>query len=258
MSNRPLILVSNDDSISSKGIHILVKYLSDYGDVYVVAPQTAQSGKSSAITVEVPLIVTEIKDFEYATKAYMVNGTPTDCTKLALDKLLPRRPDYVVSGINHGANTGISALYSGTMGVAFEGALNKIPSVAFSYISHNVDADLSECENVVRSVMDKVVKEGMPEGICYNVNIPAKCKVKGVKTVSGALGVWTHEFVECENPRGQKIYWLTGSYENFEPENKNTDLYVNAEGYASLVPCCPEQTATPLIADLKNTFDVDF
>lgn len=255
MNSRPLIFVSNDDGIDALGLKSLVKYLKDFGDVVVAAPVAPQSGKSSSITVEVPLRAYPVENFEGAIAAYKVTGTPVDCTKLAMHTLLPHKPDFVVAGINHGANTGISALYSGTMGVAFEGCISGVPSVAFSYLSHEAHADFSTCEPVIKSVMEDVIANGIPDNVCFNVNIPANCEVKGVKAAIAAPGRWTDEFATRIDPHGHTIYWLTGTYKEYEPNNPATDLSVIAQGYASLVPCTPEQTVFSLVSELSERFN---
>lgn len=252
-----LILISNDDGIDSLGIHALVDYMVDYGEVVVVAPEQPQSAKSSSLTVETPLRARQLPDYHGA-KMWRVNGTPVDCTKLAFSHILGRKPDIVVSGINHGSNAGINAIYSGTMGVVFEACINGIPSVGFSLLSHDANADFTECENVVRTVVDGVLANGLPKDVCLNVNIPAKCKVKGIKVTNAAEGVWVEDFEKTTDPHGREIFWLTGRYEVTHPDDSSSDIYWLDKEYATVVPCTPDQTAKRAISALSSVFDNDF
>ena len=242
MTDKRLILVSNDDGYNAKGIKSLVEWASRYGYVYCVAPAEHQSGKSSAITIDTPLRATIVEKNERFT-IVKVNGTPTDCAKLALNSLLPRRPDLLLSGINHGYNSGNSVIYSGTMGVVFEGSFRGVPSVGFSYGDYMPDADFSLCEPIVRQVIEKVLAEGLPEGVCLNVNIPKCERILGLKRVKSASGYWKEEFEERVDPHGRVYYWLTGQYHNAEPDNPATDHYWLNRNYATVVPCRADQTA---------------
>ncbi|MEF9924471.1 MAG: 5'/3'-nucleotidase SurE [Muribaculaceae bacterium] len=250
-SERPLILISNDDSITAKGIYALIDFASEFGDIFVVAPSLPQSGKSSAITVETPLRATRLPDYKGATM-YHVNGTPVDCTKLALNSLMPRNPDYIISGINHGANTGNSAIYSGTMGVVFEGNVRGIPSIGFSYLDHKSDTDFSPCKPIVTKILRDVIAKGLPQGVSLNVNMPKDCIIKGTKVAHAAKGVWSEEFQKRIDPHGHEYYWLTGKYINYEPESTETDLYWLSQQYASVVPCQADQTAFSAIKDIDK------
>lgn len=246
---KPLILVSNDDGIESRGIHALVDFLRPYGDIAVVAPAEPQSGKSSSLTVETPLRVKQLEDYNGA-KMYRVGGTPVDCTKLALSHLLGRTPDYVVAGINHGSNAGNNAIYSGTMGIVFEACMNHIPAVGFSLLSHSPAADFSDCEGVVRCIMDMVMAQGLPVDVCLNVNIPARMKVLGVKAAVAARGRWTEDFEKQTDPHGRDIYWLTGKYVPDNPDDDTTDIYWLDRGYATAVPCMPDQSVGAFVPTL--------
>lgn len=251
MSNdRPLILVSNDDGYRAKGIASLIAIASDYGDVVAVAPASHQSGKSSAITVDVPLRARVVSERE-GVKVYMVNGTPVDCVKLAFDCLLPKMPDLVLSGINHGFNSGNSVIYSGTMGVVFEGSFRGVPSVGFSYGVYTEDADFSPCEVWIRRVIEKTMRDGLPEGVCLNVNFPACEEILGIKTVKASNGYWREEFEERIDPHGRPYYWLTGKYFDAEPDSPATDNYWLDRGYATVVPCRADQTAYDQISQLN-------
>lgn len=251
---RPLILISNDDGIESRGIHALIDYLTPFGDIMAVAPESPQSGKSSALTVETPLRVKQLPDYNGA-KMWRVNGTPVDCTKIAFSHLLGRTPDFVVAGINHGSNAGVNAIYSGTMGIVFEACISNIPAVGFSLLSHSPEADFSECRKIIEAVMTHVMAGNLPEGVCLNVNIPANQQVKGIKVTAAARGRWTDDFEKQTDPHGRDIFWLTGKYQVNDPDDDSTDIYWLDRGYATVVPCIPDQTAFSVIPGLTAQFD---
>ena len=205
-----------------------------YGYVYAVAPAEHQSGKSSSITIDQPLRAYTVEKTDRYT-LIKVNGTPTDCAKLSFNCLLPRRPDIVLSGINHGYNAGNSVIYSGTMGVVFEGLFQDIPSVGFSYSEFSEDADFSACVPVMKSVIEYVLANGLPHGVGLNVNIR---KVE--------------EFEKRVDPFGRDYYWITGRFENTDADNPNADLYQLQRGFASITPCAAEQTHQPTIQLLRE------
>lgn len=245
MTERPLILISNDDGYSSLGIDVLTRVALEFGDVAVVAPMTPQSGKASAITTDRPLIPRMIEN-TVQLRRWVVDGTPADCAKLALDQLLrDTPPTLVLSGINHGANTGISAMYSGTMGVAFEGLLHGVPSIAYSLNDYSADAKMETCVEVIRHITAQVLKHGLPRHICLNVNIPLTSdgKFAGYKATTGALGRWAEEFERRTRPvSGTDYYWMVGTYDQFDPADDTTDLYWMAKNYVSVTPCHIDQT----------------
>ncbi len=253
-NDRPLILISNDDGVSAKGLKYLVECVSELGDVIVVAPDGPRSGQSSAITVEAPLRVNQHPDYLGA-KIYSVNGTPVDCIKLGMHALVPRRPDILLAGINHGSNSGNSVIYSGTMGAVMEGCMIGIPSVGYSLLHHSIAADFSECGRFVDMITRNVLQKGLPAGVCLNVNIPALCKPKGMKTLRAARGYWTEEYADYTDPHGHPFYWLTGRFVNSEPDNPDTDEYWLARKYVSVVPVRPDQTAVDAIEGLRARFD---
>ncbi|PID95594.1 MAG: 5'/3'-nucleotidase SurE, partial [Bacteroidetes bacterium] len=248
MSEKPIILVTNDDGINAKGIRALVEMVKGFGDIYVVAPNRANSGKSHSITVEVPIRVKHIKE-EDNIHVYSCKGTPVDCVKLALNQILPRRPDFLVSGINHGSNTSVSVLYSGTMGATIEGCLNGINSVGFSLNSHSFDADFSQCVEYGRKIFANVVKNRLPKSVCLNVNFPTG-EIKGIRICRQAEGVWKEEFDHRTDPFGGDYYWLTGYFENIESDAEDTDEWAITNGYASVVPTKIDMTAHSVINDL--------
>jgi 5'-nucleotidase len=250
-NHRPLILITNDDGVDAVGISVLKDVALEFGNVLVVAPDVPQSGMSNAITVKVPLHIEEI----YKGKGvfvYKSNGTPVDCVKLSLNSLLPRRPDLVLSGINHGGNSSASVHYSGTLGGAREGVLNQIPAVGFSLLDYSPDADFSFARPFVRQIIHQVTQFGLPEGTFLNVNIPKGNNLKGTKVCRQARGKWAEEFVEREDPRRQKYYWLTGFFQNLEPDATDTDEYALAHNFVSIVPCRLDITNYSAIDQLKD------
>lgn len=254
-NDRKLILVTNDDGVQARGLHHLARIAAEFGDVVVVAPDTAQSGQSAAISVANPLRVTQHPDSDCA-HVLSVSGTPVDCVKLALHTLLPRRPDFLFSGINHGSNSGTSITYSGTMGAVLEGCMNHIPSVGFSLLSHSADADFTLSEDYVRQIVKKVVATGLPEGIALNVNIPSKVVPLGVRTCRAARGHWGEEFVCVERADGP-CYQLTGRFINEEADATDTDEYWLTRNYISIVPVTPDQSALAFIPSFAKAHDCD-
>ena len=254
---KPLILVSNDDGFRAPGVHRLAALLQEYGDVVAVCPNSPQSGKSIAITVNEPLRITpveEYRDREPGVEWYHVNGTPADCVKLAMYTVLhDRRPALICTGINHGSHASVHVMYSGTMGAAFEGCAFGVPSVGFSLCDHSADADFGPMLPYVRRVVERVLAKGLPEGICLNVNAPVG-KLAGIRVTSGCLGHWSDEFREYVDPHGRPYYWLTGRFINEEPDNPDTDDALLARGYVTVVPCSLDRTATGQIDFLKDFF----
>lgn len=248
---KPLILISNDDGVHTKGLHHLVDCVKEMGDVVVVAPDAPRSGQSSAITVGAPLRVIRHHNYENA-QVYSVNGTPVDCVKLAMHAIVERRPDIVLSGINHGANSGNSIIYSGTMGAALEASMLGIPSIGYSLLDHSLEADFSETTPFIKSITARVLAEGLPKEVCLNVNFPAKVKIKGLKVVEAARGHWTEEYEDYVDPAGYPFYMLTGKYHPDDPDDSNTDLYWLDRGYATVVPARADQTAADAIVSVSR------
>ena len=247
------ILICNDDGIQSKGIHELVDLVHDLGDVYVVAPDGARSAQSSAMTVNAALRITEHEPYNGA-RMFSVNGTPVDCVKLAMHRVLPARPDLMLSGINHGSNAGNSIIYSGTLGAAFEACMQGIPSIGYSLLSHAADADFSECRSYIRDITLKVIEHGLPADVCLNVNFPARTAIRGLRVCRAARSHWTEEYAEYQDPHGNPFYWLTGKLINDEPGATDTDLYWLSQQYATIVPATPEQTALAAIPEFDKLF----
>ena len=239
---KKLILVSNDDGISAKGVHELVRSLLHLGEVWCICPEGPQSGMSMALTVNSPLRLKQLEDYHGA-KMYQLSGTPVDCIKMGIDNLLPRKPDIVVSGINHGSNAAINVVYSGTMGAAFEGCAYGIPSVGFSLTSHKEDADFSPCMPVVDKIVRAVLENGLPEGVCLNVNMPShREEYKEMRVVKSCRGRWDDRYVEYQDPARRPFYWLAGTFVNAEPENENTDEWCLNNGIVSIVPVMLDPT----------------
>ena len=234
--SKPLILVSNDDGIEAKGVHELIRSLQHIGDVVCVCPDSPQSAMSMALTINSPLRVKRLEDYHGAAM-YKVSGTPVDCIKMGVDNLLPRKPDIVVSGINHGSNAAINVIYSGTMGAAFEGCEYGIPSVGFSLTSHDEDADFSACLPVVDKIVRLVLEKGLPDGVCLNVNMPAHMnEYTEMRVVRSCRTRWNDKYEEYRDPANRPFYWLAGKMINEEPEDENTDEWCLSHGIVSIVP----------------------
>jgi 5'-nucleotidase len=249
-----LILVSNDDGVEANGLKTLIEVASRFGKVVVVAPSEAQSGMAHAITIKTPLRARRIKN-ESGIEIYSCQGTPVDCVKLAVNQLLHgKKPDLVVSGINHGSNSSSSVVYSGTMAVAMEGCVNQIPSIGFSLLSYDPDADFAAAGNIAEKIIEKVLVNGLPEGVCLNVNIPyvSYGELKGIEVCRQAKGLWKEEFVKRVDPHQGEYYWLTGYYLNLEEDSEDTDEYLLAHNYATVVPINIDLTAYSSIPEIKS------
>ena len=255
MESKPLILVTNDDSIYAKGIASLIEAVKDLGDILVVAPEKPQSGMGHAITVNKPLRLRKSDRFP-GIDAYTCSGTPVDCVKLAIYEVLHKRPDIIVSGINHGANYATNVLYSGTMSAAVEGALEGIPSVGFSLLDHDLNADFDASKYFAKKITNEVLKNGMSKGVCLNVNIPKLpfSDIKGVRVCRQAKAYWDDKFDKRQDPFGQDYYWLTGKFENFDG-GEDTDVYAVQKNYVSVVPTQFDMTAHHAIAEI-NQWDI--
>lgn len=250
-SQKPLILVTNDDGVNAPGLHHLINCVTDMGDVIAVAPDGPRSGQASAITVETPLRITRHKGYDHA-EVYSVNGTPVDCVKLAMHTVLPRTPQLIISGINHGSNSGNSIIYSGTMGAVMEGCMISIPSVGFSLLHHSIAADFSHTTEFVRNITRKVLEHGLPDQVCLNVNIPAKCTPKGVKICQASPGRWTEQYAYYVDPQGRNFYMLTGKYINTDPDNPAYDNYWLDREFVTVVPVRPDQTYAPALDSISR------
>ncbi len=252
MSQRPLILVTNDDGIFAPGITALAKIASKFGDIVVVAPDKPQSGMGHAITINSTIRIQK-SHYHKALMEYSCSGTPVDCVKMAVNHILKKRPDLVISGINHGSNSSINVIYSGTMSAAIEGALEGTPSIGFSLCDYSIEADFSQAEKFIEKIIEQTLKSGMPKGVCLNVNIP-KLKaedIKGIKVVRQAKANWVERFDERKDPYGRDYYWLTGEFVNFEPESLDTDEWALSNGYISVVPTQADLTAHSVLKEFN-------
>jgi len=250
---KPLILVSNDDGITAPGIRSLVSVAREFGEVVVVAPDSPQSGMGHAITINKPLRLDKSDYFGDEVLAYQCSGTPADCVKLALDKVLPRRPDLLVSGINHGSNSSVNVIYSGTMSAAMEGAIDGLQAVGFSLLDYSMDADFSAARDVALKVIANVLDHKLPADTLLNVNIP-KLKtdeLKGIKVCRQAKAKWVEEFDQREDPYGRNYFWLTGEFVNMD-HGEDTDEWALKHGYASVVPVQFDLTAHHAMGTINN------
>jgi 5'-nucleotidase len=243
MSDKPLILISNDDGITAPGIRALVDAMKTIGDIIIVAPDSPQSGMGHAVTISKPLRLDKT-DIYGDIPAYQCSGTPADCVKLAVDKVLHRKPDLLVSGINHGSNSSINVLYSGTMSAAMEGAIEGMPSVGFSLCNYSYDADFSLAKSVAQRVAKNIIQNGLPQGTLLNVNIPnvSDTDFKGLKVCRQAIAKWQEEFDERRDPNGRRYFWLTGKFINMD-KGIDTDEWALANNFASVVPVHFDLTA---------------
>lgn len=249
-TERPLILITNDDGDTAKGIRVLTELMMQLGDVIVMAPDGPRSAQSNALTVTQPIRFKLLEEAPGLTR-YSCTGTPTDCVKLALNTVVPRQPDMLVSGINHGSNAAINVIYSGTMGAVLEGCENMIPSIGFSISNYYPDADFSQMEPYILKIAGDVLKNGLPHNICLNVNAP-KDEILGMKVTRQCDGRWTKEFAKRTDPFGRNYFWLTGSFENHEPDATDTDEWALANGFISIVPIKIDMTAHEFISLMKK------
>ena len=254
MSKKPLILVTNDDGISAPGIRTLISVMKELGDVIVVAPDSPQSAMGHAITINNTLFVNKVH-FDYDLKGeYSCSGTPVDCVKLAVNELIKEKPDLCVSGINHGSNSSINVIYSGTMSAAVEAGIEGIPAIGFSLLDYDWNADFEPFKKYVRKIASEVLEKGLPEGVILNVNFPKRKEeeIKGVKICRQAKAYWKEEFDKRKTPQGKDYYWLTGEFIN-QDKGEDTDEWALANGYVSVVPVQFDLTAHHAIQQL-NTY----
>jgi len=255
---KPLILVSNDDGITSKGIRTLINVMKSIGEVIVVAPDGPQSGMGHAITVGETLRLEENFIFD-GVKAFECSGTPADCVKIARHFVLKdgRQPDVVVSGVNHGSNTSISVLYSGTMSAAIEGAIEGTPAIGFSLADFGHDADFSHTEEYIRKITLQVLEKGLPKGVALNVNFPPKRNepLKGIRICRQANAKWVEDFDQRVDPNGRRYFWMVGNFVNFD-KGEDNDEWAIANNYVAVVPCQFDLTAHSAIPSLNEDWDI--
>lgn len=238
----PLILITNDDGFGARGMESLIQFVKDLGEIWCVCPSQQHSGQSMAMTINDPLLLWHKPDLEQV-PMFTVAGTPVDCVKMSILNILPRRPDLVLAGINHGSNASINVLYSGTMGAVREACQDGIPAIGFSLTDHDPDADFSHCRQYVRHLVEHTLANGLPADVCLNVNIPSRIKPKGMKVTRGCRCRWSDEYIKYHSPYNQTFYWLDGKFINNEPDNHDTDQWWLDNGYVTVVPVTVETTA---------------
>jgi 5'-nucleotidase len=249
---KPTILVTNDDGITAPGIRNLVEAMRPFGNVIVVAPDSPQSAMGHAITINRPLRLDKVQVFE-GIDSWQCSGTPVDCVKLAVNQILHRKPDLCVSGVNHGSNSSINVIYSGTMSAAMEGAIEGIPSIGFSLLDYSLQADFGPARKIIGKIVKNVLKIGLPENTLLNVNIPKLpiSKIKGIKICRQANAKWKEEFDHRKDPNGRDYFWLTGKFINNDTGD-DTDEWALAKGYVSVVPVQFDFTAHHAIPHLNS------
>lgn len=253
MTKRPIILVTNDDGVEAQGVHYLASIMEQFGEVFVVAPQQHQSGMSQALTLQMPVRVRKHKDTDNL-HIYSVSGTPVDCVKFAMDKILPNKTaDLIVSGINHGSNSANSAIYSGTVACVREGAINNIPSIAFSSLDFASEINFEPYKPYIEKITKTVLQQGLEKHVFLNVNFPKpENKIMGMKVCKQADGMWVERFEEKFDPLGRTYYWLTGGFVNDEKDNPETDEWCLQHNIVSIVPLKVEATDFQTIQSLQN------
>lgn len=257
MNEKPLILVTNDDGITAPGLRTLIKVMNEIGTVVVVAPDSPQSAMGHAITINSTLFVESVTIDDGVQTEYSCSGTPADCVKLAVNEILKRKPDLCVSGINHGSNSSINVIYSGTMSAAIEAGLEDIPAIGFSLLDYSWSANFEATKSYVKTIANNVLKNGLPKGVVLNVNFPKldKKDIKGIKICRQAKANWKEEFDKRQNPQGKDYYWLTGKFVNLD-KGEDTDEWALHNGYISVVPVQADLTAHHSIKEL-NTWNLN-
>lgn len=254
-NKRPLILISNDDGYHSNGLRYLVDFLRPLGEILVCAPDGGRSGFSRAFSAATPLILKRrhnLDDMGDGVQVWSCSGTPVDCVKLAIAELCDgRTPDLVIGGINHGDNSTVNTHYSGTMGVAMEGCMKYIPSMAFSTCYFDEKANLEPLRPYVQAVVRKVLAEGLPRGICLNVNFPPRQEFEGWRTCRMTFGRWVNEVEKNHHPRGYDYYWMVGEYQNDEPDAEGSDQWALNHGFVAITPTRLDVTAYEFMDKFK-------
>ncbi|MEC4049217.1 5'/3'-nucleotidase SurE [Flavobacterium sp. SUN046] len=256
MTKKPLILVTNDDGINAPGIRTLIAVMAEIGEVVVVAPDSPQSAMGHAITINNTLHINKVSKEGAAITEYSCSGTPVDCVKIAVNEIMKRKPDLCVSGINHGSNSSINVIYSGTMSAAVEAGIEGIPAIGFSLLDYNWNANFEEIKSFVKKIATEVLSNQLPEGVILNVNFPKLSaeEIKGVKICRQAKALWEERFDKRQTPMGRDYYWLTGTFVNLD-KGEDTDEWALANGYISIVPVQFDLTAHHAIQNL-NTWNL--
>ena len=256
MEKKPLILVTNDDGITAPGIRALIEIMNEVGETIVVAPDSPQSAMGHAITINSTLHCEKIIVNNSSQLEYSCTGTPADCVKLAINELLDRKPDLCVSGINHGSNSSINVIYSGTMSAAMEAGIEGIPAIGFSLLDYNWKADFNPLRKYIKQITIEALSNKIPENVVLNVNFPKlkEEEIKGIKICRQAKAKWVEKFDKRTNPMGREYFWLTGSFVN-KDKGEDTDEWALKEGYISIVPTQFDLTAHRSIQQL-NTWNL--
>jgi 5'-nucleotidase len=254
--SKPLILVTNDDGITAPGIRALISVMSEIGTVIVVAPDKPQSAMGHAITLNSTLFINKVSSENAIVTEYSCSGTPVDCVKLAVNEILHRKPDLCVSGINHGSNSSINVIYSGTMSAAVEAGIEGIPAIGFSLLDYDWNADFDAIKSSIKKITLEVLEKGMPENVVFNVNFPKlkENEIKGIKICRQAKAIWMEKFDKRITPQGKDYYWLTGEFVN-QDKGEDTDEWALENGYISVVPVQFDLTAHHTIQQL-NTWNL--
>lgn len=254
-NKKPIILITNDDGITAPGIRNLTEAVHDLGEVVVVAPDKPQSGMGHAITIGTPLRLTRVADIFEGVESWQTSGTPVDCVKLAVDKILHQKPAICLSGINHGANHSINVIYSGTMSAAMEASIEGIPSVGFSLLDYRFEADFTAAKFYVRKIVKALLNRNVDKHFLLNVNIPATPLelMKGIKVCKQAYAKYDESFDERLDPTGKKYYWLTGKFVNYD-QAEDSDVWALAHDYVSVVPVQFDLTNYTLKKDLEENW----
>ena len=253
MKTKPLILVTNDDGITAPGLRNLIEVMNEIGEVVVVAPDSPQSGMGHAITINSTLYCDKIKVTDGPQLEYSCSGTPADCVKLAINELLDKKPDLCVSGINHGSNSSINVIYSGTMSAAIEAGIEGVPAIGFSLLDFKWNADFKPLKEYIKKISLEALRKGIPKDVVLNVNFPLlkNGKIKGMKICRQARAYWVEEFDKRTNPMGREYYWLTGTFIN-EDKGEDTDEWALNKGYISIVPTQFDLTAHHSLQQLNT------
>lgn len=254
---KPLILVTNDDGITAPGMRALIQVMHELGEVIVVAPDKPQSAMGHAITINSTLFITKISAVDAEVVEYSCSGTPADCVKMAVSEILHRKPDLCVSGINHGSNSSINVIYSGTMSAAMEAGIEGIPAIGFSLQDFSWNADFEPTKSYVKRIASQVLSRGLPDGVLLNVNFPKlpETEIKGIKVCRQAKASWKESFDKRQTPHGRDYYWLTGEFVN-EDKGEDTDEWALENGYISLVPVQFDLTAHHAMQQI-NTWNLN-
>ena len=249
---RPLILVTNDDGITAPGIRKLIEVMNEIGEVVVVAPDSPQSAMGHAITINNTLKLERVHIDKEIEQEYSCSGTPVDCVKIAVNELLNRKPDLCVSGINHGSNSSINVIYSGTMSAAVEAGIEGIPAIGFSHVDYGWHTDFEPIKKYVKKIALEVLHNKLPEGVVLNVNFPkAEKTIQGIKVCRQAKAMWMEQFDKRTNPQGKEYYWLTGEFVN-QDKGQDTDEWALENGFISVVPVQFDLTAHHAIQIVNN------